>query len=288
VDTQEYSFIAGAPAEWGDFEGRHRAFLERYPRLQEALETAFLRTLMRSEPIEKFVFGYGRLCCEDFSEVFLLCANGYGVGALKLLRSLYEHAVTLRYLHEHPEELDDFWDYAYVAEHKVLQPIIKTFGERAFENTNVRATEVEERFQSVKDHFMVTDCKKCGTKRLNHTWNKLDFATMAKHAGKLGALIFPAYYVPLTHAHSNVASFTSRLAPLDGGGFTFVPTAQRKEADTVLVTAHNIILQVLEVQDERFSVSGLKEKLQTCSQDFLDIWRSRNSPTNDQRSTTVL
>ncbi len=277
ADTQGYSFIAGIPAEWKDFEERHRPFLERYSRLQEALNTAFLRTLMRSEPIEKFVFGYGRLCCEDFFEVFLLCANGYGVGALKLLRTLYEQAVTLRYLHEHPEELDDFLDFAYIAEHKVLKPITETFGERAFENTPIRATEVEERFQSVKDRFMVTDCRKCRTKRLNHTWNKLDFATMAKRAGRLGALIVPAYYAPLTHAHSTVASLASRLAPLDGGGFTFVPTAQRKEADSVLVTAHNIILHVLEVQDERFSVPGLKEKLQTCFQDFLDTWKSRSS-----------
>lgn len=80
ADTQGYSFIAGIPAEWQDFEARHRMFLERYPHLREALDTAFLRTLTRSEPIEKFVFGYGRLCCEDFSEVFLLCSNGYGVG----------------------------------------------------------------------------------------------------------------------------------------------------------------------------------------------------------------
>lgn len=277
ADTQGYSFIAGIPAEWQDFEARHRMFLERYSHLREALDTAFLRTLTRSEPIEKFVFGYGRLCCEDFSEVFLLCANGYGVGALKLLRTLYEHAVTLRYLHEHPEDLDNFWDFSYVAEHKVLKPIIETFGERAFENTPIRPTEVEERFQSVKDRFMITDCRKCETKRLNHTWSKLDFATMAKRSGRLGTLIVPAYYTPLIHAHSNVASLTSRLAPLEGGGFTFVPTAQRREADSVLVTAHNVILHVLEVQEERFSVPGLREKLQTCSQDFLDVWKGRAS-----------
>jgi hypothetical protein len=279
VDALKPLFIAGIPSEWEDFAKRHRAFLEGYSHLREAMNIAFLRTLTQSEPIERFAFGYGRLCCEDFSEVFLLCANGYGVGALKLLRTLYEHAVTLRYLHEHPEDLNDFWDYAYVAEHKLLKPVLETFGERAFEGTNIRAAEVENRFQDIKERFKVTDCKKCGTKRLNHTWNKLDFAAMAKQSGRLGTLIVPAYYVPLTHAHSTVASLASRLAPLDGGGFTFVPTAQRKEADSVLVTAHNVILQVLEVQEERFPLPGLQQKLQTCSQDFLDIWKGRNSQT---------
>ncbi len=278
VDRQQPSFIAGIPTEWSDFAERHRAFLERHSHLREALDVAFIRTLTRSEPIEKFVFGYGRLCCEDFHEVFLLCANGYGVGAFKLLRSFYEHAVTLRYLHEHPEELDDFWDYSYVTEHKVLKPILETFGQQAFENTNVREIEVEDRFRRVKDRFLITDCRKCGTKRLNHNWNRLDFATMAKRAGRLGALIVPAYYIPLTHAHS-----TPVRSPHDSRRLRrwvyLCPTAQRREADSVLITAHNIILQVLEVQDERFPIPELREKLQTCSQDFLDIWKGRNSQT---------
>jgi len=108
-------------------------------------------------------------------EVFLLSANGYGMGATKLLRTLYEHAVTLYYLSEHPEELDNFWDYSYVIEHKLLKPIRETYGSHAFQNTSIREKEVEERFSSVKDRFMITDCKTCGTTRLNHTWNKLDF-----------------------------------------------------------------------------------------------------------------
>lgn len=47
----------------------------------------------------------------------------------------------------------------------------------------------------------------------------------------------------------------------------------------MLVTAHNVILHVLEVQEERFPLPGLKEKLQTCSQEFLDIWKGRNPQT---------
>ena len=241
------------------------------------MNIAFIRTIRSSEPIERFVFGYGRLCCEDFWEVFLLAANGYGVGATKLLRTLYEHAVTLHYLNEHPDELNDFYDFSYVTEHKLIKPILETFGDGAFTNTSVSKAEVEERFQGVKDRFKITDCKKCGTQKFNHTWSKLDFISMAKQTGSLGSLVVPAYYVPLTHTHSSFAALASRLSMSDGGGVSFVPTAQRKEADGALITAHNIILHVLDIQKERFAVAGLSEKLKVCFQDFLDIWIGKNT-----------
>ena len=207
--------------------------------------------------------------------MFLLSANGYGVGAIKLLRTLYEHAVTLNYLSEHPYELDTFYDYSYVTEHKLLKPIRETYGSHAFENTSIQETEVEERFLSVKERFMIADCKKCGTKRLNHTWNKLDFVSMAKQAGPLGALILHGYYGPLTQAHSHFATLASRLTLLENGGVSFVPDAQRKESDVALFTAHQIMLCVLEIQKKRFDIPDLQEKLQVCRKDLEDI---RNEP----------
>ena len=117
------------------------------------MNIAFSRTLLTGEPIERFVFGYGRLCCEDFWEVILLSTNGYGVGATKLLRTLYEHAVTLHYLNDHPDELNDLYDYSFVAEHKLLKPILDTFGAEAFANTCVSEAEVEQRYQGVEGPF---------------------------------------------------------------------------------------------------------------------------------------
>jgi len=235
------------------------------------MDAAFKRTLTQSAPIDRFVFGYGRLCCEDFMEVFLLAANGYGMGAIKLLRTLYEHAVTLYYLSEHQDELDNFYDYSYVTEHKLLKPIRETYGSHAFENTSIREKEVEERFSNVRERFTITDCKQCGTTRLNHTWNKLDFVSMAKQAGPLSALILHAYYGPLTQAHSHLATLASRLALLERGGIGFVSDAQRNESDVALVTAQEIMLCVLEVQKKQFDIVGLQEKLQVCRKDLDDI-----------------
>jgi hypothetical protein len=166
----------GFEEEWQDFERRNRAFLEKFPGLEKTLRIAFNRDTKLSEPIDKFVLMFGRVCVEDFFEILLCCGNGNGQAAQKLLRGLYERAVTLRYLREHPEEIEDFLDFYHV------------------------------------------------TQRLDR--------------------------------------------------------AQRKEADQALRVAHNVLLDVLRVQDEHFSVPGLKEQNEVCLQEFVDIWQKPNSTGN--------
>lgn len=266
----EPQLVFGIPDEWQYFRKTHSMFLDRFFHLKAALDEAFLRTGKTTEPIDRFVFFYGRLCCEDFFEVLLCCGNGYGAAALKLVRSLYERAITLRYLHDHPEFLPDFMDFHHVSQHKLLVAIKQTFGEDAIPEE--MATRLEQKFDEVKGRFMVTGCTECGAKRLNHTWNRLDFVAMAKETGSVGRLIVPGYYMPMKHAHATLSSILLRLEEVDGG-VSFVPTSQHPYADQALTTAHNIILEVLRVQEEHFKSPGLKEKIEICKQDFLDIHR---------------
>jgi len=178
----------GYPEEWKDFEKRNPLFLERFPRLQKAMEIAFDRTAPLEEPIDKFILMFGRLCIEDFSEILLCCGNGYGHAAQKLLRGLYERAVTLRYLHEHPKEIENFLDYYHVGQRKLKIACENTMGADTF--SPEQAAEIENEFARVKEKYMVTDCEKCGTKRPNHTWTKLNFVAMANKTsfGKLTRL----------------------------------------------------------------------------------------------------
>jgi hypothetical protein len=46
----------------------------------------------------KLWFDMGHSCPGDFREIAFLGVNGYGRGASKVLRGLYERAVTLAYL----------------------------------------------------------------------------------------------------------------------------------------------------------------------------------------------
>jgi len=269
--------IFGFQEEWADFQKRNARFLERFPNFEKAFNLAFGRTMKLTEVIDKFVLMYGRVCLEDFFEILLCCGNGNGVAAQKLLRGLYERVVTLRYLHEHPTELDDFLDYHWVAQRKLMNACKETMGEDLFPGETVR--DIEARYQAAKEKFMITDCAKCGTKRLNHTWTKLDFASMARATSSLGKLLVPGYYIPLRNAHATVASMLSRMEAGQNGGISFAEAAQRKEADNALRVSHNIVLDALRVEDEHFAIPGLKEQNEVCLRDFVDIWRPTSIPT---------
>src|ERR1700738_2973765 len=88
-----------------DFDRRHPQWSAVLSRLWGVINMAFSRRQVMDTTIEKFVYFYGNLVAEDFMELFLMGVNGYGYGAMKLLRSMYEHTVTVKYLHDHPEEL---------------------------------------------------------------------------------------------------------------------------------------------------------------------------------------
>jgi Family of unknown function (DUF5677) len=278
-DKENLVLSFGYPEEGEKFQRRHPLWAERFVNLTGAIEMAFTRVQMMSEPADKFVYFYGRMCAEDFMEILLVCGHGYGVAGMKLLRSMFEHVVTLRYLHEHPDEVEAFMNYNHVQRYKLMKPILETFGKDVLPPETV--ADVERKYAEVKEDFMITDCDKCGTKRLNHTWNKMDFVSMAKKTGAIGTLIVSGYFLPLRHAHSTFGGLSERLETVDDR-IGFQPESQPDLADQALNVAHNCILNVLEVQNERFKIDGLQEQLQTCFRDYLEVWVPDSKLLNDK------
>src|SRR5581483_5604779 len=92
-----------------------RAFAARSPRFFPAFEKllglsnkCFGRQFSPKNQIENICFGLGHTCRQDFLEIIFLAINGYGDGATKILRSLYERAVTIEYLIKTPSKIDRF------------------------------------------------------------------------------------------------------------------------------------------------------------------------------------
>jgi hypothetical protein len=265
--TSIYGFADATTA----FNQRHPQWTAVMSRLGDVINLAFTRTQVMKNPIDKFVYFYGNLVAEDFMELFLMAVNGYGFGAMKLLRSMYEHTVTLKYLHDHPHELQAFFDFDRVQQYKLMKPIIDTFGEDALPSETVAAT--EQKYREVKDKFMVKSCKSktCSEQRVGHTWSKLDFVSMAKKAGSIGSLIVPGYFEPLRHAHSTYRTMTERLERGDGQ-MGFQRESPPEKADKALMMAHNCLLMALEVQKERFNIPGLDGAIQNSIRDWALVW----------------
>jgi Family of unknown function (DUF5677) len=261
----------GFREEWADFTARHPVFVQRMPNIEKALNVAFLRTHLESSLAQRTIYFLGSLIREEFLEILLLSANGYGIGAQKLLRGMYERAVIGRYLYKHPEEADDFLAYKRVDDRKLMIATRDCMPEVQFSPEQIE--QIEKDFQDVKERFMVRECSQppCRGRRLNYTWSKKDFVSMARESHVLYRLLSYGYYLPTREIHSTVGAIFSRL-DADALGrdeqLIFDSGSQRTRADEAIIAAHIILLDMLELQQDCFKINELEPLLRILVDDF--------------------
>ena len=271
--------LYGFPEECRKFDQRHPLWNEMMKNLVRALDLAFTRVQVMQSTADRLVYFFGRVILEDFMEIALVCYHGYGVAACKLVRSMYEFAITLHYLHEHPDEAETFLDYHLIQQDKLTSRVIETFGEKILSAELV--ADIRRKAAEVKEDFMVPVCEHPGAqRRLNHSWNKLDFVAMAKRVESIGRLIVPGYYLPLRHSHPTFGGLTERLEIVDGT-MSLKADAQPEIADRSLMTAHNCMLDAISVQKEHFKIAELEDAMQVCYRDFVRVWSSESPLLND-------
>src|SRR6266542_4202766 len=102
----------GFPDFWQKaHEVRPQAFkaISELMRLQQKL---FLQPL--SEPLHKVIRHIAKITINSMGALTTLLMNGYGNDGMKIARSMYEAAVTVRYLRNNPTRLANYLDYQYV------------------------------------------------------------------------------------------------------------------------------------------------------------------------------
>src|SRR5437899_1976806 len=105
--------------QWKIFSFRHERFLQRLPYLEQTLNLAFGRTADTPNAVDKAVFLFGVQCSESFEEILFLCSEGLTAGAQTIVRSMFERAVTARYLYQHPDEAENLRDFYWVSTRKL-------------------------------------------------------------------------------------------------------------------------------------------------------------------------
>ena len=88
----------GQTAQSDMFFAQYPKFCPAFARLITLSNKCFGREYKSRNSLEGICFGLGHACRDDFIEVAFLSVHGHGGGALKILRGLYERAVTLDYL----------------------------------------------------------------------------------------------------------------------------------------------------------------------------------------------
>jgi hypothetical protein len=262
----------GSAAAVERFRAARAALLNGSAPLQQSLSIAFDRAIDTNDRLATVLFFLGSRCADDFREILLLAANGFGWGATAHLRGMFERSVTVAYIHENPASVADFIDYEYIRRWKVLRAIEQTFG--VSPENEAAKLQLKSNFDRVRDRFMVPDCEVCNTKRLNHTWSRLDIVSMTAQLRqrKLTSLVVPGYYLPLGQAHSTFASMALRVREVTADRFQVDAALAEPEADRTLEYAHLLLLNTLIIQHEHFQLVELGGPLNAAFSHFHKAW----------------
>lgn len=114
---------------------------------------------------------------------------------------------------------------------------------------------------------------KCGTKRINLAWLRDNILTMAKDVGDLEPAILHSYYRPLKETHPSAAAIVRQAKFTGEDTYTFDDEAKPEEDKLTLFSAHFLVLKTLSAAQDHFKLEELKEPLQRCLDDFVEVWK---------------
>jgi hypothetical protein len=285
------------------FISNHADFLREHHKIYVLLTKIFIRPLARpsEEGIEglpdddpaviafenkiitnRLVFYLGRTAADDFGELLVLSGNGYGVGALKILRGMYERMVTAAFLAKNPSESRIFAEDDVIKKWKLWREYVAIIPSLKDRYTEEQVKELEGRYNAIRAKRREEMCTKCGQPKTQEAWTRVTMPDMAKQSDSaLAELYVSCYLEPTFHLHPTAYGIGSRLRETEEGGYTFNDTTE-KEARMAVLLGHNLILRLLGFQNGYFDL-GLEAEIQERIDMFSKIW-GRGDSTTQQSS----
>jgi hypothetical protein len=252
----------GHPQEWQHFKRVHRGFIKKIPELDVIAKGLLTEQPTANTDARSLVFLLGCLCLQDYRELFLLCANGYGIAAAKVLRSLYEHAVTAQHIARHPENAPLFNEYTHVEHSKLLRHAEETLTPENYARlfTDDQKQRAEEEYERVRAHYK-------GQK----SWSPLNLRDMAIRDGEGLEMFYSLCFAhPSSHVHATARGLYSRIAQ-QSGRIIFQAGPQRQEASDALHLGTIAFLFSLRTQARTFSPS-VEQELLALAPKILSDW----------------
>jgi Family of unknown function (DUF5677) len=282
----------------------HELFLREYDDLHSLLKRVFMRTnrlvftkeqaalLRASDPAAGFLqaklvaypvlFYLGRIAADEFNELITLCGNGMGIGAFKILRSMYERIVTIAFIAKYPSESLVFVEGIAIERQKLWRRLVEQAPQMREQYSEEQLRSFEEQYETAKASQKSAQCTKCRQPISQEQWTRVTLETMAKKSdATLAGLYGVCYVLPTFHSHTTGFGLGSRLRVHEGVQYGVKQTSER-DAVFALLLGHSLILQLVVVQEAYFGLH-LETEIQRRVEMFRTIWGQ--SPTDSQALT---
>src|SRR6266481_116880 len=263
----------GSEEEWMRFNKEFPVFVEKYPAIEAVRDKVFQRK-GEGTLFDIAMFAFGKVCAEDFQQAFVLCGNGFGIGALQIVRGMCERHVTAAYLLKYPDQLDRFLEYDKVQRGKGLIHFSRPYTRAEMDKMIPREEQdrVMADYEEVKKDFRDVLCRKCETTQAMRSWTTLSTLDLAiKGERGLQDHYYHDYYEPTMMSHSTAASLSARIRPDENGHPFFDVEGEHRKVKGAIIAAHLLFLLVLDLQNDYFKL-GLDAALKQLSRDYRDCW----------------
>lgn len=234
----------GHEDEWQYFAEKNQGLLDAVRGTHEALLGLLKSAQAKTESEEqKTILALGLACLKEFEEILLLCGNGYGSGANKLLRTFFERVTTLGYLAKHVDKVQQFIDYKPVHWHKLLTEARKKHEKVGLSEDEI--AEVERSFERVKGEYRDA-CRKCGLERIQGSWTQKPLPDMAEDVDKdLRRMCFNAFLAPTFLIHATYFGMMRAADVSEDGKINFFGRDKEREmARDTLSNAHLLLISM--------------------------------------------
>jgi hypothetical protein len=278
-----FSITLGNPVEQKAFVQEYAKFLIEWRRLQEVTKQVMLGRIINAPDITALVdlpdddprvieaedrykadlsaFVLARTAVDDFSELLTLASNGYGTGAMKTLRGMYERVVTSTYVALFPEVsralVESTWTHSWKVWKRAtaIRPDLATaVDEKDVDALRQKAAEAQARHNE-------SICKACKQLIQIHAWTKVDLATMAKKVDdrltelnlehvSLSDYYLRCYLQPTALEHATGTSVNEKFEYVDGHWTYKMNTS--KERQQAMLFGHALLLLLLGRQNQHF------------------------------------
>jgi hypothetical protein len=190
-----------------------------------------------TEPVEKLVCDFARVVMTGACEVIVLCGNGCGAGAMKVVRGMYETQWTAEYMRQNPSEVEDYIEFSKIIMRRKLDWLTENDPVAAARVSPEVTQQIEKEYQQVRGRF--SD----GRDRVRWLWSDKSIREIAKSIGREIEYELPYANACAIH-HVNFEGLAAHLVQQEGE-LQFQPPPSTHWIAKALVAAYANLLKIL-------------------------------------------
>jgi hypothetical protein len=237
------------------------------PRLHIILKLPALLNLMFSAVdarssttrVETVVRFFVQTTLVAMNDVLLLCGNGSGSAALRIVRGMFESSTIAEYVRRTPEAAEDYLQFRPVIAWRRYQWMLKNVPEKSFANELV--SRMERQYESVKARF------DNGKGKVRTNWSKCKIHEMAHAIGRREQYELVYSWLSAMH-HLNPEALFEYIEDRNGTPMIRLDCApSQRWIKEALIAAHTYVLFAAQTFSDCFSLR-YEQKIRAAEEEF--------------------